>query len=301
MAAGTLDSWMRSGSSASAAKKRKAEEATTSLARHHRHEQPTVAKRAKSETTSEASSEADLKSQNQPNPKSVGSPSQLPAGNPGNSISTTISTTKPAVKSRFFEADPSSRSADNPKSTLTTINVKRTTTDSSTETLKITEESGDIFSAPANSLIIHACNCDGSWGGGIALAFKKNYPSAFPKYAKHCKDTGGELVGTALLIPPTGKDAHFIGCLFTSRHYGRRKDSPTKILAATGPSVEQLMQQVDDFHANAGAADRVSEVRICKINSGLFNVPWAKTKAILEGIDVRRHDVKAMKVVSPPE
>ncbi|KAK3638632.1 ADP-ribose 1''-phosphate phosphatase [Elasticomyces elasticus] len=169
--------------------------------------------------------------------------------------------------------------------------------------LVVTEEEGDIFDAPPNTLIIHACNCDGSWGGGIALAFKKHYPDAYGKYAAHCKRSGGDLVNTAYLIPPQAGDdsKHFVGCLFTSRHYGRRKDSPTKILAATKPAMLDLLKQVKEFNAKADEGDRVNEVRICKINSGLFKVPWAKTRTVLEGIDVSAEDVKELKVVSPEE
>ncbi|KAK5724831.1 ADP-ribose 1''-phosphate phosphatase [Elasticomyces elasticus] len=169
--------------------------------------------------------------------------------------------------------------------------------------LTVTEEEGDIFDAPPNTLIIHACNCDGSWGGGIALAFKKHYPGAYEKYAAHCKRSGGDLVSTAYLIPPQAGDdsKHFVGCLFTSRHYGRRKDSPTKILGATKPAMLDLLKQVKDFNVKADEGDRVNEVRICKINSGLFQVPWTKTRAVLEGIDVDGEDVKELKVVSPEE
>ncbi|KAK3638479.1 ADP-ribose 1''-phosphate phosphatase [Elasticomyces elasticus] len=174
---------------------------------------------------------------------------------------------------------------------------------SSESTLIVTEEEGDIFDAPPDTLIIHACNCDGSWGGGIALAFKKHYPGAYEKYAAHCKRSGDDLVSTAYLIPPQAGDdsKHFVGCLFTSRHYGGRKDSPTKILAATKPAMLDLLKQVREFNAKADEGDRVNEVRICKINSGLFKVPWTKTRAVLEGIDVDGEDVKEMKVVSPEE
>ncbi|KAK4958454.1 ADP-ribose 1''-phosphate phosphatase [Elasticomyces elasticus] len=184
-----------------------------------------------------------------------------------------------------------------------TAKLSSKATASSEGSLTVTEEEGDIFDAPPNTLIIHACNCDGSWGGGIALAFKKHYPDAYEKYAAHCKATGGDLVGTGFLIPPQGGDdgKHFVGCLFTSRHYGRRKDSPTKILAATKPAMLDLLKQVNEFNAKADEDDRVSEVRICKINSGLFKVPWTKTRAVLEGIDVDGEDVKEMKVVSPEE
>jgi len=62
--------------------------------------------------------------------------------------------------------------------------------------LCLIEEIGDIFSAPSNSILIHACNCQGSWGAGIAEAFKKYYPEAFTKYAAHCKKWRSEdLIG----------------------------------------------------------------------------------------------------------
>jgi hypothetical protein len=65
----------------------------------------------------------------------------------------------------------------------------------------ITEITGDIFDAPDNTVIIHACNCMGSWGAGIALAFKQRYPKAFQAYTQHCKSQDPtSLIRTALLI-----------------------------------------------------------------------------------------------------
>jgi len=170
--------------------------------------------------------------------------------------------------------------------------------------LQIEEEIGDIFSAPPNTLIIHACNCEGSWGAGIAKAFKDRYPAAYGPYVDYCDEHEDNAIGTALLIPPS-KDAdeeskHFVGCLFTSRSKGRKKDSPAKILNATSPAMEDMLKQVKDWNAKAaeGEGEKVGEVRMCKINSGLFNVPWAKTRLVLEGIDVGDLDVKVIKVVS---
>jgi ADP-ribose 1''-phosphate phosphatase len=175
--------------------------------------------------------------------------------------------------------------------------------------LQLHEETGDIFQAPPNTLIIHACNCQGSWSAGIAAAFKKNYPQAFQEYATHCNTTKqkANLIGTALLIPPSEKPKrgksdtevtkHFVGCLFTSVRFGKGKDSPSKILEATGPAMEDLLRQVKVWNSQADDGERVGEVRICQINSGLFNVPWAKTKAVLESIDVAESDVKEIMVV----
>ncbi|EMC91723.1 hypothetical protein BAUCODRAFT_43663, partial [Baudoinia panamericana UAMH 10762] len=177
--------------------------------------------------------------------------------------------------------------------------------------LKLIEESGDIFDAPPNALLIHACNCQGSWGAGIAKAFKDSYGDAYHDYVDHCNENKAEsLIGTALLIPPAAtalkpsnnksspERKHFVGCLFTSRFYGKRKDSPTKILDVSGPAMEDLLSQVDAWNAKAKPDSRIGEVRMCKINSGLFAVPWPKTKAVLKSINVSKRDVTEIKVIS---
>ncbi|KAK1821225.1 ADP-ribose 1''-phosphate phosphatase [Friedmanniomyces endolithicus] len=136
------------------------------------------------------------------------------------------------------------------------------TTSATSATLKVTEETGDLFAAPQNTLLVHACNCTGSWSAGIAQAFKTHYPSAYTRYSAHCATTSPEaLIGTAQLIPPQAGSAskHFVGCLFTSRHYGRRKDSPVKILEATGPAMRDLLRLVGEFNAGVGDGERMGE------------------------------------------
>ncbi|OKL58438.1 ADP-ribose 1''-phosphate phosphatase [Talaromyces atroroseus] len=91
--------------------------------------------------------------------------------------------------------------------------------------MKIAEIEGDLFDAPDGAALIHACNCLGSWGGGIAKSFKNKYPAAFKTYNAHCKrflktrqpytivhSTTGKPrtinvpLGTALIIPPQKED-----------------------------------------------------------------------------------------------
>lgn len=99
---------------------------------------------------------------------------------------------------------------------------------------------GDLFTAPEGSILVHACNTVGSWGGGIALVFRDKYPVQFELYKAYCKEHGQSLVGTCLLIPGEKYD---IACLFTSRAYGKRKDEPRQILAATKTAVQDLVKQ----------------------------------------------------------
>ncbi|KAF2121662.1 hypothetical protein BDV96DRAFT_217903 [Lophiotrema nucula] len=164
------------------------------------------------------------------------------------------------------------------------------TTKTAPKTLKLTYHKGDIFNAPDNTLLVHACNTQGSWGAGIAAAFKQRYPKAYIKYRDHCvtdHDPAIDAVPTAssLLIPPSevegkkGKPkSHYIGCLFTSAKYGRKKDKPETILANTGPAIKQLLEDAKK--------EGIENVRMCKINSARFGVPWERTVAVLEGIEV---------------
>lgn len=127
---------------------------------------------------------------------------------------------------------------------------------------------GSLFSAPKGSIIIHACNTKGVWGSGIAKAFAKMFPHARDIYAIACGKFGASLLGTCLLIPD--KD-YVIGCLFTSKSYGQHVDSPDRILKATKLAVDDLIKQAGNV-----------PMHMCKINSGLFKVPWKDTKAILK-------------------
>ncbi|KAK5000391.1 ADP-ribose 1''-phosphate phosphatase [Elasticomyces elasticus] len=168
--------------------------------------------------------------------------------------------------------------------------------------LTVIEEGGDLFGAPPHAVLVHACNAIGSWGGGIAVAFKQHYPAAYKNYNRHCKQATAsktQIRGTALLIPPhrdpsasiskvkdqcsSSKSTHYIGCLFTSAEYGRRRDKPAQILEATRPAMLDLLRAVANAQKDGA---ELSEIWMCKINSGLFAVPWQKTRALLESIEV---------------
>ena len=162
----------------------------------------------------------------------------------------------------------------------------------------ITETTGDIFTAPPHSILIHACNARGSWGAGVALAFKTRYPAAYKLYHTHCNTPPpgtsisahqASLPGTCLLIPPyeaKGKAEHWIACLFTSLGYGRGVSKEAVILENTRGAVRDLGEQVQGCR---GRGETVGECRAVRINSGKFGVRWEKTKGVLEegGVDIR--------------
>jgi ADP-ribose 1''-phosphate phosphatase len=158
------------------------------------------------------------------------------------------------------------------------------TDDVDLKTLRLTYHIGDMFeNAPKNCLLIHACNTQGHWGAGIAKAFRQHYPKAYTAYHKFCAKEHDKTkpvpTGTAQLLAPVDCDyQHWIGCLFTSAKYGKAKDKPDVIVKNTIASLQMLLELVRI------GCEEVSEIRMCKINSGKFGVPWAKTEDALKSI-----------------
>ncbi|PLN86633.1 putative ADP-ribose 1''-phosphate phosphatase [Aspergillus taichungensis] len=185
----------------------------------------------------------------------------------------------------------------------------------------ITEVQGDLFDAPDGAALIHACNCQGSWGKGIAEAFKKKYPAAFKIYRAHCQEylenkqfltTEAENpdetqqqkttrtiqlpIGTALIIPPQkddyngehGKKRHWIICLFTSRGFGRSVSPPAVILQNTALAVADMKGQLERLRSQPENDVPLGELRSCRFNAGLFGVEWKLSREVLEeaGLEV---------------
>jgi ADP-ribose 1''-phosphate phosphatase len=159
------------------------------------------------------------------------------------------------------------------------------------KTLRLICHTGDIFaSAPPATLLIHACNTRGHWGAGIAKAFKDLYPAAYNLHHDFCtKSPHSKSIpvptGTAQLIPPADPQGHWIGCLFTSAGYGRKKDGEQSILTNTGLAMEMLLELVR--RAEEEGEMRIGEARMCRINSGKFGVEWARSEAVLKEVVVR--------------
>ncbi|KAF2733642.1 hypothetical protein EJ04DRAFT_467989 [Polyplosphaeria fusca] len=150
--------------------------------------------------------------------------------------------------------------------------------------LRVITHKGDLFDAPENAVLVHACNTQGSWGAGIAAEFRKRYPEAYKKYRDWC--AARPVAGTCFLIPPCEKEGpkHWIGCLFTSKGFGKKKDTKSAIVKNTGPAVKQLLQQILE---QTTKGEQITGVRMCKINAGLFRVPWIETMGELQKIELQ--------------
>lgn len=119
------------------------------------------------------------------------------------------------------------------------------------------------------NVYVHACNAMGKWGAGIALQFKSRFPIAFRTYNHWCEIHRYNVVGKCLLV--VDGDC-LIGCLVTSRGYGKRRDTEEKILRATYNSITELLLQVPTWKTIVSP----------RINNGLFGVPWEKTEHLIQ-------------------
>jgi len=147
--------------------------------------------------------------------------------------------------------------------------------------MKLIHKKMDLFDAPKNSLIIHACNAKGVWGGGIAAEFASRYPRSYGYYNKFCR-AEGRLCGRFGVAFYPDTEEHQVGFLITSEGYGKDKDSTDEILTQTSLAVKECLDYCEYIsRTNSG---QLVEVYSNKFNSGLFGVPWDMTEGVIKTI-----------------
>ncbi|VVT55437.1 uncharacterized protein SAPINGB_P004596 [Magnusiomyces paraingens] len=167
--------------------------------------------------------------------------------------------------------------------------------------LRIAYLHADILSAPPRSVIAHACNCYGSWGGGVAALFKRRFPAAYTAYANHCRAAAADpssLLGTCFLIHNKATDPggdYWIACLFTALFPGTPASDGSgsveeSILKETRAAIKDLLRQLHthEYISTLLPGDEyVPVVHMPQINAGIFNVPWPLTEAVLKSFPYR--------------
>ncbi|KAJ5779989.1 Appr-1-p processing [Penicillium paradoxum] len=190
-------------------------------------------------------------------------------------------------------------------------------TSSESATMELIRESpGDLFDAPNGAALIHACNCQGLWGAGLARKFRDRYPAAYEIYRKHClqglekpvthlipklsdEESHPSLIvqqplGTALIIPPQQSDfalhrrRHWIICLFASNHYGSRVDSEEMILNSTFAALRHMREQLQGsfYSSSQPDNDRPMGFYSSRFCTGLFNIPWECIRDLIVRVGV---------------
>lgn len=134
--------------------------------------------------------------------------------------------------------------------------------------MKVVYHKMSLFDAPEGSVLVHAVNCQGVWGSGIAAEFHKRFPKSFETYEKTCLNTGSDVLGKALC---TAEGNFWVASLFTSYDYGQYVDSPEDIIKSTAKAIEfftKLVPEKLNVYSN-------------QFNSNRFRVPWVQTESVL--------------------
>lgn len=164
----------------------------------------------------------------------------------------------------------------------------------------------DLRDLPAGGYLVHATNCLGSWGAGVAAEIRDIFPAAYARYKEHCGSferapgslhASRDLAGRCLVIPPQPEDVVranapdvSVVCLFTSYGYGRRtttkpgRDPKHLIQNQTARALSHFRSQIygedGGGYGKMGTGGRDAETLAIfspKFNSGLFRVPWEET------------------------
>lgn len=155
---------------------------------------------------------------------------------------------------------------------------------------------GDLFhhKAKGTAILLHACNCKGSWGAGVAAGFRQKFPSTYEVHKQYCQQFESKsevLLGQCQLIKSSNTDPGtkdigecFVGCLFTSDNFGTKKLPPDDILRYTEIALNNLVRQLKGLDVEHESGRPI--ISLPKINAGLFGVPWHQTEKILETIDL---------------
>lgn len=160
---------------------------------------------------------------------------------------------------------------------------------------------GDLFSHKASknyiNILVHACNCKGSWGAGVAAKFATEYPQCYKIHRQYCqqfKQNSSQLLGTSQIIESNETEPghkqlgqSLVVCLFTSDFFGHKKLSSQEIVHYTKLSLQDLLDKLHNY-SGWDKLDRVDGqvvLNMPKINSGLFGVPWEQTEDILKRVE----------------
>jgi O-acetyl-ADP-ribose deacetylase (regulator of RNase III) len=124
--------------------------------------------------------------------------------------------------------------------------------------------SGDLFSDQNVQALAHGCNCAGAMGRGIAVEFRKRWPSMYEEYRRACRLGALQPGG----IFPWQHDGLWIYNLGTQRHWRTK---------ATAEAVRESVAAMAE-HAEVHGVDRIAMPRIA---SGLGGMAWGTVQSIL--------------------
>lgn len=139
---------------------------------------------------------------------------------------------------------------------------------------------GDLLRADAEALV-NAVNTDGVMGKGIALQFKRAYPSMFKAYAIACKD-GLVKIGKVHVfeLATTGRPRCII-------------NFPTKLHWRSKSRLADIAAGLDDLAVELASRD-IRSVAIPPLGCGLGGLQWTDVLPLIQSALTRVSDVDSL-------
>lgn len=134
------------------------------------------------------------------------------------------------------------------------------------------------------NVLVHAVNCKGVWGAGVAKQFALKYPEAYKKYRSECSREisypENLLGGYGLSCVSSAPQEMWVAWIYTSVEYGSKVSPPNEIVSATHVAIKSLVACFRRYYNE----EWVIHFHSPKMNSGLFKVPWDQTKAVINEV-----------------
>lgn len=134
--------------------------------------------------------------------------------------------------------------------------------------VSVEDGEGSIFDADVDALV-NPVNCVGVMGKGLALAFKRTFPTVFREYASACE--AGEIVlGRVQLVETRVKSGPKFVINFPTKNHWRGKSRLEDVRTGVADLVKQTR------------AKNVRSIAIPALGCGLGGLEWKTVRGVLE-------------------
>lgn len=134
---------------------------------------------------------------------------------------------------------------------------------------------GNVMECPRgpNHFLLHASNCKGAMGKGVALEIALTHPSIFKENKKYCWQYQHQLRGSFREFADKNRNVTF---LYTSDGWGKNRDPKELIIQNTIRAISVYLW----FRKN----HKNMVIHSPRINFGLFGIPWTITANIIKSL-----------------
>jgi len=135
-------------------------------------------------------------------------------------------------------------------------------------------QDGDIMRSGAN-IICHQVNCRGVMGSGLAKQVKLENPQVFCEYQAKCRTYGGQMLGTALILPvdsnmlTSAYGQQYIANCFGQLSYGKGK------IQTDYKALRSALEQVRTFACQHNMCSIAIPYKLgCGLAGGSWSIVW---------------------------